>query len=582
MRSDREDTSTPTPTETRLAELAAAAGPLRRVLAALAVRWIEIRGHERLCYARLRDYARERLGLSARQLQELACVGRALAGLPELERALLANDLSWSKVRLLVHVAVAEDELAWIALAHTLSTRRLERVVRESSSRAAQDLEREPTTRVTVRCSPVVLEKWLVAREFAERVAGQRLGAADALEAVAAEVFSAIAIDPACVAEPESSTRAAVEDEDEDPQEEPRPCPRAAARELPRAVSSLAEGLDKADAFEVDRRLRRAIRLEQTLDAAIAPLLRVVTAADYEWSTECWQPLERYAPEGLGMSARKARTLLRLERACEVCPELRAAYRRGRLSWVKAHCLLPLLLLDLDGEWRSIWVSWAERVTVRRLERDVERALLLRAGHDAAWFRCKFDPERAQDPIPPEERQTCAHEIDLEATQELAFRLPLDVAALFVGVRESVRSRLERISDRAVYDGEVFDAILDGALLSWTLRDPLARRADPVAEREGYRCAVPGCTSRCNHHDHHIVFRSRGGSDAFDNRVLICAFHHQRCLHAGLMRITGHAPHGLLFELGLGTSGALVTYRSGDILESPASNGGIAALERAA
>ncbi|MGH8722564.1 MAG: hypothetical protein ACREU4_11300, partial [Burkholderiales bacterium] len=366
--------------------------------------------------------------------------------------------------------------------------------------------EREPTTRVTVRCAPAVLEKWLIAREFAERVAGQRLAAADALEAVAAEVFSAIAIDPACIDEMESRpTRAfAIDDDGERPEEAER-CPRAAARELPRVVSALAEGLAEADAFEVDRRLRRAIRLEQTLDAAIAPLLRVVTAADYEWSTECWQPLSRYAPESLGMSARKARALLRLERACEVCPELRAAYRRGRLSWVKAHCLLPLLLLDLDGEWRRVWVSWAERTTVRRLERDVERALLLRAGHDAAWFRCKFDPERAQDPIPPEERQLCAQEIDLEATQELVFRLPQGVAALYAGVRESVRSRLERVTGRWVFDGEVFDALLDGALLCWTLRDPHAQRPDPVAERDGYRCGVPGCTSRCNHHDHHIV-----------------------------------------------------------------------------
>ena len=226
----------------------------------------------------------------------------------------------------------------------------------------AQELEREPTTRVTVRCSPAVQEKWLIAREFAERVAGQRLSAADALEAVAAEVFSAIAIDPAFVAEPEPPpTRAFGEDgEDGDPRRARR-CPARAARELPRAVSALAEGLDEADAFEVDRRLRRAVRLEQTLDAAIAPLLRVVTSAEYEWSTECWQPLARYAPESLGMSARKARALLRLERACEVCPELRGAYRRGRLSWVKAQCLLPLLLLDIDGEYRSIWVAWAER-----------------------------------------------------------------------------------------------------------------------------------------------------------------------------------------------------------------------------
>ena len=42
---------------------------------------------------------------------------------------------------------------------------------------------------------------------------------------------------------------------------------------------------------------------------------------------------------------------------------------------MKAHCLLPLLLLDIEGEWRPVWVAWGERVSVRRLEEDVKRAL---------------------------------------------------------------------------------------------------------------------------------------------------------------------------------------------------------------
>ena len=82
---------------------------------------------------------------------------------------------------------------------------------------------------------------------------------------------------------------------------------------------------------------------------------------------------------------------------------------------------------------------------------------------------------------------------------------------------------------------------------------------DPVIERDGYRCAVPGCTSRRNLHDHHIEFRSAGGSDSPENRITLCAFHHQRCLHAGRLRVHGRAPDALVFEL------PLVRYRSGDI-----------------
>jgi hypothetical protein len=160
----------------------------------------------------------------------------------------------------------------------------------------------------------------------------------------------------------------------------------------------------------------------------------------------------------------------------------------------------------------------------------------------------------------------CAPDIDTEATQQLAWRVPCDVAALFCAVPETVRSRLRAERGRTLTDGEVFDSMLDCALLTWTLRDPRTRHPDPVVERDGYRCAVPGCTSRRNLHDHHLIFRSAGGSDAPHNRVALCAFHHTRCLHAGLLRVRGRAPDGLVFELGLRLGASpLIRYRSGDI-----------------
>jgi hypothetical protein len=453
---------------------------------------------------------RGRVGLGRR-----ARVHRALAGLPILERALVANELPWSKVRLLARVASAEGEARWVARA------------------------------------------------------GQRLRPGEVLELVAAEVSSEIPLAPA-FAELAEEGPAPRRRESEKGKGRPAP-PRAPARELPAPVAALAAGLEDADAFELDRRLRRVVRLEQTLDAAMAPLLRRVSSPQYEWRGPCHWTVERYAPEQLGISARKARALLRLERAGDVCEELRAAYRSGRLSWVKAHALLPLVLLDIEGEWRAAWVAWAERVTARRLEADVERALLLRAGHERAFARCLFHPERAQEPIPPGERQLCAPAIDLEATLELVLQVPHDVASFYGAVRETLRASSGCELGRFPSDGEVFDGLLDRALLTWTLRDPRARRPDPVMERDDYRCAVPGCTSRRNLHDHHIVFRSQQGSDAWGNRITLCAFHHQRALHAGLLRICGRAPDQLLFELGVRPGTApLVRYRSGDVRVSEA------------
>ena len=529
------------PAEDLLAELAASVGPLRRVLAAIAARLVDTRAWERLCYARLSDYARERPGLSARQLQELARVHRALASLPALERALCANALPWSKVRLVARVATPEDEESWIERARALPVRRLEQVVREHARGDPEPEPEEPSVQVRLRCTPAVRAKWQLAREVAERVAGERLRAEQALEWVLAEVSSAPLPDAAGEASEWWGVRRLAEDLDGDG---PASASRARARPLPARVAALAHGLESADARELDRRLGVAVRLEQTLDAEIAPLLATGRLGGVRVARPLLAAAALRARAARHVGHQGARSAAVLERAAELCPELRRAFRSGRLSWVKAQCLAPLLRLDLPGAWRPRWVAWAERVTVRRLEQDVERALLLRAGHDRAWHRCKFDPARAQDPIPADEQQMCAHDVDVDATEELVFPLPRDVAVLFAAL-------LRRLS---------FEAMLDHALATWLLRDAQARRVDPVIERDGYRCAVPGCTSRRNLHDHHIEFRSAGGSDESSNRVTLCAFHHQRCLHAGLMRVRGRAPDALVFEL------PLARYRSGDVL----------------
>jgi hypothetical protein len=85
------------------------------------------------------------------------------------------------------------------------------------------------------------------------------------------------------------------------------------------------------------------------------------------------------------------------------------------------------------------------------------------------------------------------------------------------------------------------------AMLEW-MSAPSHR--DPVYARDGWRCTVPGCRSRANLHDHHIVFRSQGGDNARDNRTTVCAAHHLHGLHAGIVRAEGRAPSSILWELG--------------------------------
>src|SRR5206468_1659477 len=95
----------------------------RRVLGTLARAFLAQKGQHALGFARLGDFARERLGLSARELQSLAHVSARLAQLPAVAAAFAAGALSWTQVRLLVGVATAETAAAWVETARSRTVR---------------------------------------------------------------------------------------------------------------------------------------------------------------------------------------------------------------------------------------------------------------------------------------------------------------------------------------------------------------------------------------------------------------------------------------------------------------------------
>ncbi len=601
--------------ERRLAALARARGPLRRALAAVARRIVESSAHEKLGFARLRDFAMERVGLSARSLQDLARVDGALARLPGLEAALVGGWLSWTKVRLLARVATPEDEEAWVEHAIRVSSRELARDVRavdreETEPESDEDgVEEAPRERIEIHCRPAALAKWFEARRAARRVAGERLPGWACLELVAAEVISAIGVDreaedgkgageaalPAGGLAPANGCAlrlAGTSDAAWLPQGsvDAGDAPRDAARdelELPPEIDALLAGLPCADPFELDARLRRAVELEQGLDAQIGPLLRIVARRGLHRARGL-PTFEAYARERLGISPRKARALLRLERAADRCPDVTAAYREGRISWVQAHAIAPLLFLEGASFWGPGWVERAEFVSVRRLEDDVEGALLL-AESDPETFRLtggvpawEGDEEAAggvdaeasaksdgddEDPDAPEapERQTGARPPSGE-TCRVSFGVPPDVARLFRAALSGVRRRIEERGATQVTAGDVFEAMLDHALAAWEVRDPKLRADHRIFERDGWRCQFPGCSSLRNLHDHHIWFRSAGGGDDLANRLTLCAWHHLRGVHARIVRVLGRAPAKLRFELGVRREGRpLEVYGSGDV-----------------
>jgi 5-methylcytosine-specific restriction endonuclease McrA len=69
-----------------------------------------------------------------------------------------------------------------------------------------------------------------------------------------------------------------------------------------------------------------------------------------------------------------------------------------------------------------------------------------------------------------------------------------------------------------------------------------------IGRDEGF-CQVPGC-SRPATHAHHVLSRSRGGSDEPANLVSLSAPHHLRGVHRRFIRVYGRGPDGLTWELG--------------------------------
>ncbi|MEN8183955.1 MAG: hypothetical protein ABFS46_15620, partial [Myxococcota bacterium] len=115
--------------EAELARHVRAAAPTRRVLCALAARAIESRSWSRLGFARAGDQTRERQGISARSLQELARVHRVLAEARSVDAAFQTGRIGWTAARALARLGRIEDQALWLGRAKALALPDLERAV---------------------------------------------------------------------------------------------------------------------------------------------------------------------------------------------------------------------------------------------------------------------------------------------------------------------------------------------------------------------------------------------------------------------------------------------------------------------
>jgi hypothetical protein len=514
-----------------LRRLARADAHGRMVLGRLATVFLRRRGQQALGFARLDDYARERLGLSGRELQSLASVAQRATALPHIAAAFERGEVSWAQLRLLVVVATAETQEHWLSLARGRTVRALEALIRETNGPLHSD-DSDAGLRFRLPCPRRVKRLWHQAVEVARRAAGVSLSQAAAAEVIAAEGLSACTppadrwvLQPTPIVDPASTDETtAVFASDLDW--------TALADALPTELSALLSNHDALDAFHLDARMRTVLNALHDVAWQTGRLLRLFLDRRL-FLRMGFRSASRYLRERLGLSERKARALVAVERRTWSAPAFGDAYRSGRLSWIRALILLPVVTEQTAGA----WADRAQTVSVRRLADEVDWAL-------AGCVPC--------DPVVPpplgarldlsDERQMCAPSEWEPTDADVTFRAPADTVALF-------RNAILAFTAPAESLWRGLEHLLQHVLDEWEAQP---RHRDPVFARDGWRCTVPACSSRRNLHDHHVLFRSRGGGNARTNRITVCAAHHLHGIHTNVIRVWGEAPDGVTWELGVG------------------------------
>jgi hypothetical protein len=239
----------------------------------------------------------------------------------------------------------------------------------------------------------------------------------------------------------------------------------------------------------------------------------------------------------------------------------------GRLSWVQADRPVPLLLEPGAARHRDAWVEHAERVSVRRLGDEVERALVLGefAPPPLDSSAAALDPD-----ADPAGLQTSAIARFEKESERLFFSAVPEVAQLFRAVLATVQRRLERIRGHPCRPSDALEAMIDHALATWRPKKG-ARRDDAVYERDGWRCTVPGCTSwlyvvpQPARTPHRVPVAPRV-EQVLESHDAVRLAPPARRARRYLLRCTGVAPDRLRFELGLRSDGPpLAVYRSGEV-----------------
>jgi len=483
------------------------------------------------------------------------------------------------------------------------------------------DDEEEPGRPVSFECPDVLRAQWEWAVEICRRASGSTEPLWRCAEYIAADFLSGVPDLPARLAgaggdqddvagsplppagECPGSARARDDDPGTDLFEEVL---RGYEEEYgPRGWAPAADGLDVVlpdsvrddpddGARGLDQRLLALVRLRQGLAWQQGRLLSTFSTLGLHRALG-FLSFGRYCRERAGLGIRRARQLIALDRRLVELPDLSRAYREGEVSWVKASAVARVA----DESSEHAWIQMARAVTFRRLR---EETALVAARIEAdppegSWKLPPWQPGRLRQPAGLSSSgevqidspwrlgktpwstgdagvqmcagesvgtgvQSCADAASGDGVQTCAsswsrvrFWAPDDVAALWQHALNVCRLA----EGRPLADWECVARMIASFLHTWDVSgDPKWRRDHRIFERDGWRCRVPGCSSRRNLQVHHVIYRAHGGGNEDDNLAVLCATHHLQGIHTGRLRCRGSCAGHLRWEFGGGHGGAPV------------------------
>lgn len=231
-----------------------------------------------------------------------------------------------------------------------------------------------------------------------------------------------------------------------------------------------------------------------------------------------------YAMELIGIKPRKAQYLVFIASRLEKLPRIREAFDSGELSWTKAREITGVATPATEAK----WLEKARVLSNRDLEREARR----HAGQDSGAFATVT----ISMPVEILAMWNDAYELAerLSGTELEKWQVLEPSLAEFLG------THLPSAAPGEPGEGDEGVEIDDEKELPFAVRQA-------VFDRDQWQCKFPGCTMRKMLDVHHIVFRSRGGSDDIWNLVCLCRVHHG-LVHRGICKVTGRVGVDLKFE----------------------------------